>query len=59
MGRRVGALFGIAILIALVLVLVWNVYRHHELMREPDDSAVVRLDGRAPASVVIFASAFR
>jgi hypothetical protein len=58
MTRRVGALFGIAILVALVLVLIWNVYRHRELMHEPDESAVVRLDGRGARAVVIFAPPF-
>lgn len=57
MGRRIGALFAIAILVAVVLVLVWNVYRHHESMHDADEPAVVRLDGRGARSVVIFAPA--
>jgi len=47
MARRVGALLGIVILLALVLVLVWDVYRHHEMSREIEEPAVVSLDVRA------------
>ena len=30
MARRVGAIFGMAIVIALALVLVWQVHLHHD-----------------------------
>ena len=55
MARRIGALVAIAMLVALVVTLVWSVYQHHELMRVPDESAIVRLDIAPPSSVVIFA----
>ena len=58
MTRRVGALFGMAMLLALVLILVWNVHRHHELMHEPDEPGIVRLDGGASSAVVNFAPRF-
>ncbi len=58
MARRIGALFGMAMLLALVLVLIWDVHRHHELMHEPDEPGVVRLDGGTPSSVVNFAPRF-
>ncbi len=57
MARRVGALLAIAILVALVLVLVSNVYRHHEQMHETDET-VVQMDDGIPVSVVIFAGSF-
>lgn len=47
MARRVGALLGIVILLALILVLMWDVYRHHNPDSEIDEPAVVSLDARA------------
>jgi tetrahydromethanopterin S-methyltransferase subunit G len=29
MGRRVGALFGMVVLLGLALLMMWNVYVHH------------------------------
>ncbi len=58
MTRRAGALAGIAILVALVLMLVWNVYRQHKLMHVPDESGIVRVDGATARAVIIPASAF-
>ncbi len=58
MARRVGALVAMAMLLALVLVLVWNVHRHHELMHEPDEPGIVRLDRGTASSVVNFAPRF-
>ncbi len=44
MARRIGALFCMAVLLLLVHVLVFEVYRHHEEQNETDEPAVVRLD---------------
>ena len=45
MARRVSALFGIIAIVGLVLVIVWNVYRHHEGTRMRDEPALVALEG--------------
>jgi hypothetical protein len=47
MARRVAALLCIAALFALVLLLVWEVYRHHETGREIEEPAMVAMDARA------------
>jgi len=44
--RRVTALFGIAVLLGLVLLLVWEVYAHHRTRGEVDEPVVVALDVR-------------
>jgi len=43
MGRRLTALLGIAIVIALMLTLMWRVYVHRESGGSPDAPAIVRL----------------
>lgn len=45
MARRVSALVGIVVIIGLVLLLMWDVYRHHEGMHLRDEPAIVSLGG--------------
>ena len=45
MARRVSALFGIVAIVGLVLVIAWNVYRHHEGARLRDEPAMVAIEG--------------
>ena len=45
--RRVTALFGMVALVALLVVLAWRVYLHHEHGVPADEPAVVSLDSRA------------
>jgi len=45
--RRIGALLGIVVLLALVLMLIYDVYRHHEAGREMEEPAIVSLDVHA------------
>ena len=47
MARRLGALLGIAIVLGLVVLLVWEVYQHHQAGRELEEPAVVAMDARA------------
>jgi len=46
MARRVTALFAMIVLVALLVVLVWRVYLHHQHGVPADESAVVALDAR-------------
>ena len=46
MGRRLAALFTMALLFGLVLVLLWNVYVHHESGADVEEPAMVALDVR-------------
>ena len=47
MARRVGALLAIALMLGLVLLLIYDVYRHHEAGRDLEEPAVVTLGARA------------
>ena len=47
MARRVGALLGIAVLLGLMLVLMWEVYRHHQAGNEIEETTVVSVDAHA------------
>jgi len=47
MARRVSALAGIVMIVGLVLLLMWNVYQHHEGARLHEDPAIVSLLSRA------------
>ena len=47
MGRRLAALFTMALLLGLVLVLLWNVYVHHQSGADVEEPAMVALDARA------------
>jgi hypothetical protein len=47
MARRVTALFAMAALVGLLVILVWRVYLHHERGVSPDEPAVVALQTRA------------
>jgi len=46
MGRRLAALFTMALLLGLVLVLLWNVYLHHQNGVPVEEPAMVALDAR-------------
>ena len=43
MARRITAVFGMVAIVALLVVLVWRVYLHHEHGVSEDESAVVRV----------------
>ncbi|HMC23815.1 MAG TPA: hypothetical protein VKL19_18305 [Thermoanaerobaculia bacterium] len=43
MARRITALIGMAALVALLVVLVWQVYLHHQRGVPADEPAVVSL----------------
>ena len=43
MARRITALIGMFALVALLVVLVWRVYLHHERSAPSEEPAVVRL----------------
>lgn len=45
--RRIVAMLTMAVLIALLMILIWRVYLHHEYARPAPDSAVVALGHRA------------
>jgi hypothetical protein len=45
--RRITALFAMAALIGLLVVLVWRVYLHHEHGVSPDEPAVVAANAHA------------
>jgi hypothetical protein len=47
MARRVTALIGMAALVALLVVLIWRVYLHHQRGGPADEPAVVFLQSRA------------
>ena len=47
MGRRLAALFTMALLFGLVLVLLWNVYVHHQSGADVEEPTMVALDARA------------
>ena len=50
MPRRLVAMIGLVVVIALALTLLYRVYIHHtraEPYVDDDDGAIVRLDGRA------------
>lgn len=50
MPRRLVAIIGLVVVIALALTLLYRVYIHHtraEPYVDDDDGAIVRLDGRA------------
>jgi hypothetical protein len=44
MARRISALIGIVVIVGLVLILMWNVYLHHEGVRVHEEPAIVALD---------------
>jgi nitrate reductase gamma subunit len=46
MARRLGAIFGIAVMLGLVSLLIFEVYQHHQAGRELEEPAVVALDAR-------------
>lgn len=46
MARRLGAILGIAIMLSLVALLIWEVYQHHQAGRELEEPAIVALDAR-------------
>jgi hypothetical protein len=47
MARRVTALFAMAALVGLLVILVWRVYLHHEHGVSADEPAVVALRSNA------------
>lgn len=47
MARRVSALIGMAVLVALLTILIWRVYLHHQRGTHADEPAVVSLTLRA------------
>lgn len=53
MARRIAALFGFVILIALAVTLLWRVYEHHHAddPYEREEPVSVRLDAPRPSFV--------
>jgi hypothetical protein len=45
--RRISALFAMAALVGLLVILVWRVYLHHEHGVSADEPAVVAIDAHA------------
>jgi len=43
MGRRIGALIAMVILLGLALLLMWHVYVHHTRGLEPEEPSVVSI----------------
>lgn len=44
MARRLTAVFGIALVLILLTVLIWHVYQHHQSNEPREDATIVQLN---------------